>query len=80
MYNYLTGNFFLAVLSYYLVRSEQLTLIHVRSSLSENRLLLRRECCSYSNGQYIKDGLTQLKHWCNDVSREVVHYSIILLY
>ncbi|KAG2626120.1 hypothetical protein PVAP13_3KG321543 [Panicum virgatum] len=35
-----------------------------------NRLLLRRECCSYSNGQYIKDGLTQLKHWCNDVSRE----------
>ncbi|RCV16773.1 hypothetical protein SETIT_3G164800v2 [Setaria italica] len=35
-----------------------------------NRLLLRRECCSFSNGQYIKDGLTQLKHWCNDVSRE----------
>ena len=89
MYNYLTGNCFLVVLSCYLVRSvfekscqkyEQLTLIHVWSSLSENRLLLRRECCSYSNGQYIKDGLTQLKHWCNDVSREVVHYSIILLY
>ncbi|CAL5096008.1 unnamed protein product [Urochloa decumbens] len=35
-----------------------------------NRLLLRRECCSFSNGQYIKDGLTQLKHWCNDVSPE----------
>ncbi|KAJ1263831.1 hypothetical protein BS78_09G217000 [Paspalum vaginatum] len=35
-----------------------------------NRLLLRRECCSFSNGQYIKDGLTQLKHWCNDVSQE----------
>ncbi|AQK88036.1 Myosin family protein with Dil domain [Zea mays] len=31
-----------------------------------NRLLLRRECCSFSNGQYIKDGLTQLRYWCND--------------
>ncbi|XP_021303107.1 myosin-17 isoform X4 [Sorghum bicolor] len=35
-----------------------------------NRLLLRRECCSFSNGQYIKDGLTQLRYWCNDVSQE----------
>ncbi|XP_066368156.1 myosin-17-like isoform X10 [Miscanthus floridulus] len=35
-----------------------------------NRLLLRRECCSFSNGQYIKDGLTQLRYWCNDVGQE----------
>ncbi|KAL6610563.1 hypothetical protein ACP70R_040532 [Stipagrostis hirtigluma subsp. patula] len=35
-----------------------------------NRLLLRRECCSFSNGQYIRAGLTQLKHWCDDVTRE----------
>lgn len=36
-----------------------------------NRLLLRRECCSLSNGEYIRAGLTQLKHWCNDVTQEL---------
>ncbi|XP_052156162.1 myosin-17-like isoform X1 [Oryza glaberrima] len=35
-----------------------------------NRLLLRRECCSFSNGEYIRAGLTQIKHWCNDVNQE----------
>uniref|UniRef100_A0A0D9WJ44 Myosin motor domain-containing protein n=1 Tax=Leersia perrieri TaxID=77586 RepID=A0A0D9WJ44_9ORYZ len=35
-----------------------------------NRLLLRRECCSFSNGEYIRAGLTQIKHWCNDVTQE----------
>ncbi|XP_015693143.1 myosin-9-like isoform X2 [Oryza brachyantha] len=35
-----------------------------------NRLLLRRECCSFSNGEYIRAGLTQVKHWCNDVTQE----------
>uniref|UniRef100_A0A0A9DNA9 Myo1 n=1 Tax=Arundo donax TaxID=35708 RepID=A0A0A9DNA9_ARUDO len=38
-----------------------------------NRLLLRRECCSFSNGQYIRAGLTQLKHWCDDVTQEIQH-------
>ncbi|XP_010231102.1 myosin-11 isoform X2 [Brachypodium distachyon] len=36
-----------------------------------NRLLLRRECCSFSNGEHIRAGLTQLKHWCNDVAQEL---------
>jgi myosin-5 len=31
---------------------------------------LRRECCSFSNGEYIRAGLTQIKHWCNDVNQE----------
>ncbi|XP_037473134.1 myosin-17-like isoform X2 [Triticum dicoccoides] len=35
-----------------------------------NRLLLRRECCSFSNGEHIRAGLAQLKHWCNDVAQE----------
>ncbi|KAL6851666.1 hypothetical protein ACP4OV_020230 [Aristida adscensionis] len=44
---------------------------HVPSILV-HKLLLRRECCSFSNGQYIRAGLTQLKHWCDDVTREVI--------
>ena len=28
-----------------------------------NALLLRRECCSFSNGEYIKTGLAELENW-----------------
>ncbi|KAG8055648.1 hypothetical protein GUJ93_ZPchr0001g33025 [Zizania palustris] len=35
-----------------------------------NRLLLRRECCSFSNGEYVKVGLTELKHWSDNATRE----------
>ncbi|KAM3349690.1 hypothetical protein ACQJBY_022532 [Aegilops geniculata] len=27
-------------------------------------LLLRRECCSFSNGEYVKAGLAELEQWC----------------
>ncbi|XP_066375935.1 myosin-15-like isoform X3 [Miscanthus floridulus] len=29
-----------------------------------NSLLLRRECCSFSNGEYVKAGLAELAEWC----------------
>lgn len=29
-----------------------------------NSLLLRRECCSFSNGEYVKAGLHELEQWC----------------
>ncbi|XP_050209434.1 myosin-12 [Mercurialis annua] len=29
-----------------------------------NSLLLRRECCSFSNGEYLKAGLQELDQWC----------------
>ncbi|RZR84669.1 hypothetical protein BHM03_00011538 [Ensete ventricosum] len=29
-----------------------------------NSLLLRRECCSFSNGEYVKAGLAELELWC----------------
>ncbi|KAH1237381.1 Myosin-12 [Glycine max] len=29
-----------------------------------NSLLLRRECCSFSNGEYLKAGLHELELWC----------------
>ncbi|KQK09451.1 hypothetical protein BRADI_2g48076v3 [Brachypodium distachyon] len=35
-----------------------------------NRLLLRRECCSFSNAEYVKAGLAELKHWSDNAIRE----------
>uniref|UniRef100_A0ACD5VSH5 Uncharacterized protein n=1 Tax=Avena sativa TaxID=4498 RepID=A0ACD5VSH5_AVESA len=35
-----------------------------------NRLILRRECCSFSNGEYVKAGLAELKHWSENATRE----------
>ncbi|XP_031488520.1 myosin-17-like [Nymphaea colorata] len=35
-----------------------------------NSLLLRRECCSFSNGEYVKAGLSELEHWCHDATEE----------
>ncbi|KAH0921053.1 hypothetical protein HID58_021071 [Brassica napus] len=29
-----------------------------------NSLLLRRECCSFSNGEYVRAGLCELENWC----------------
>lgn len=36
-----------------------------------NSLLLRRECCSFSNGEYVKAGLAELEHWIYEASEEV---------
>ncbi|CAA6666193.1 unnamed protein product [Spirodela intermedia] len=35
-----------------------------------NSLLLRRECCSFSNGEYVKAGLAELEQWCFDATEE----------
>ncbi|XP_015902864.2 myosin-17 [Ziziphus jujuba] len=37
-----------------------------------NSLLLRRECCSFSNGEYVKAGLAELEHWCHGATEEFV--------
>lgn len=37
-----------------------------------NSLLLRRECCSFSNGEYVKAGLAELEQWCLDATDEYV--------
>ncbi|GMN64120.1 hypothetical protein TIFTF001_033197 [Ficus carica] len=36
-----------------------------------NSLLLRRECCSFSNGEYLKAGLLELEHWCQKATDEL---------
>ncbi|WVZ73418.1 hypothetical protein U9M48_021725 [Paspalum notatum var. saurae] len=35
-----------------------------------NSLLLRRECCTFSNGEYVKAGLSLLEKWISDVTEE----------
>jgi hypothetical protein len=37
-------------------------------------LLLRRECCSFSNGEYVKAGLDELEHWCHWLTEEVTTF------
>ncbi|XP_062155065.1 myosin-17-like [Alnus glutinosa] len=37
-----------------------------------NSLLLRRESCSFSNGEYVKAGLAELEQWCHDATEEFV--------
>lgn len=35
-----------------------------------NQLLLRRECCSFSNGEYVKTGLAEVEMWVGKAGRE----------
>ncbi|GJP61277.1 hypothetical protein CLOP_g18453, partial [Closterium sp. NIES-67] len=35
-----------------------------------NSLLLRRECCSFSNGEYVKEGLAELERWIFEATDE----------
>ncbi|KAK7310693.1 hypothetical protein RJT34_08355 [Clitoria ternatea] len=38
-----------------------------------NSLLLRRECCTFSNGEYVKSGLAELEKWIVNATEEVIH-------
>ncbi|KAK9081486.1 hypothetical protein Syun_030810 [Stephania yunnanensis] len=35
-----------------------------------NSLLLRRECCTFSNGEYVKSGLAELERWIVNATEE----------
>ncbi|CAH2077072.1 unnamed protein product, partial [Thlaspi arvense] len=35
-----------------------------------NSLLLRRECCTFSNGEYVKSGISELEKWIASVKEE----------
>ncbi|KAK4356924.1 hypothetical protein RND71_022534 [Anisodus tanguticus] len=41
-----------------------------------NSLLLQRECCTFSNGEYVKAGLEEIEHWCGNVKEEYVGSSL----
>ncbi|RZC84894.1 hypothetical protein C5167_047684 [Papaver somniferum] len=38
-----------------------------------NSLLLRRECCTFSNGEYVKSGFSELERWITNATEEVTH-------
>ncbi|GJV81032.1 myosin-9-like protein isoform X1 [Tanacetum coccineum] len=40
-----------------------------------NSLLLRRKCCSYSNGEYVRSGLAMLERWCYKATEEMTRKS-----
>ncbi|XP_023539621.1 myosin-7-like isoform X1 [Cucurbita pepo subsp. pepo] len=40
-----------------------------------NSLLLRQECCTFSNGEYVKSGLAELESWCTQAKEEYVGLS-----
>lgn len=42
-------------------------------------LLLRRESCSFSNGEFIKAGLGELESWCRNSTEEVT-FEFLLFY
>lgn len=35
-----------------------------------NQLLLRRECCSFSNGEYVKTGLAEVENWIHTAGKD----------
>ncbi|XP_073003002.1 myosin-17-like isoform X2 [Typha latifolia] len=44
-----------------------------------NSLLLRRECCSFSNGVYVKAGLDELERWCYGATEEYAGSALVEL-
>ncbi|CAA7059032.1 unnamed protein product [Microthlaspi erraticum] len=40
------------------------------NNISLCSLLLHRECCSFSNGEYVKAGLDELEQWCVEATDE----------
>lgn len=41
-------------------------------------LLLRRECCTFSNGEYVKAGLAELELWCCQAKEEVGPHGVVV--
>ncbi|KAI4338119.1 hypothetical protein L6164_016468 [Bauhinia variegata] len=37
-----------------------------------NSLIVRGECCTFSNGEYVKSGLDGLEKWCDEATEEYV--------
>lgn len=66
-YNYSTGNE--SSYSCDIIRCQKDSLYGDSTVFS---LLLRRECCTFSNGEYVKAGLAELELWCCQAKEEVI--------
>ena len=67
MYSYSIGELSSEVLIFV---CEEACVVHDYCSFCS--LLLRRECCSFSNGEYVKAGLAELELWCAKATAEVI--------
>ncbi|CAA7059034.1 unnamed protein product [Microthlaspi erraticum] len=51
-------------------RTASTSLFGRMAQISLCSLLLHRECCSFSNGEYVKAGLDELEQWCVEATDE----------
>lgn len=51
------------------------SLIFLFSIIYACSFLLRGECCTFSDGEYVKAGLSELEHWCDKATEEVNFFS-----
>ncbi|GJU51692.1 ribonuclease H-like domain-containing protein [Tanacetum coccineum] len=62
--------FFCFALSH-LLHSIQISMVQFSLVPSySNYFLVRRECCSFDHGEYIKEGLSELKSWCHQATEK----------
>ncbi|KAK3027504.1 hypothetical protein RJ639_040219 [Escallonia herrerae] len=47
--------------------------LSIELTFFSSSLLLRRECCTFSNGEYVKSGLAELEKWILNAKEEVIH-------
>ncbi|KAG5034120.1 hypothetical protein JHK87_009030 [Glycine soja] len=58
---------------YYTLQQFSSPIFNFNFSTISFSLLLRRECCTFSNGEYVKSGLAELEKWIANAKEEVIH-------
>lgn len=71
MYSYLTGSC-CSLVAGILITVRYQTMLCFNFGICYCSLLLRRECCTFNNGEYVKAGLAELELWCGQVKEEVL--------
>ncbi|RZC85461.1 hypothetical protein C5167_041646 [Papaver somniferum] len=71
--SHLRENYVSAVPSFFIRKLITQVFSFVNISLF-NSLLLRRECCTFSNGEYVKSGLAELERWITNATEEELNY------
>lgn len=62
----------------FLLESSYLTWVFLLNILYS--LLLRKECCTFSNGEFVKAGLAELELWCGQVNEvKMSTFCVVLL-
>lgn len=73
-YHDLTNVFFLILVLFSFAKIKLMIVFGLKNA----SLLLRRECCTFSNGEYVKSGLAELEKWIVNAKEEVLRQSFLL--